>query len=118
MPLNKNKKSILELETVAETWKLEALRVMMDIAQDTNDDMLSERRELVSLEEIFLTTKDNNSPQEESYIMLAKGEDKDEEKSRDKDLILVVKRSKLIFNDKECHVINFQDVTTAKRLKE
>ena len=65
---------------------------MMDVAQDTNDDMLSERRELVSLEEILLDTREKNSPREESYIMLAKSEDKDEENSRDKDLILVVKR--------------------------
>ena len=65
---------------------------MMDVAQDTNDDMLSERRELVSLEEILLDAKEKNSPREESYIMLAKSEDKDEENSRAKDLILVVKR--------------------------
>ena len=33
------------------------------------------------------------------------------------DLTLIVKRTRLRFNDKECIVINFQDITLYKRLK-
>ena len=33
------------------------------------------------------------------------------------DLTLIVKRTKLRFNDKECIVLNFQDITTYKKLK-
>ena len=35
-----------------------------------------------------------------------------------KDITLVLKRTKLIFNDKECVVLNFQDVSLWKRLKQ
>ena len=33
------------------------------------------------------------------------------------DLTLIVKRTKLRFNEKECIVLNFQDITTYKKLK-
>ena len=36
----------------------------------------------------------------------------------DKDKTLVLKRTKLIFNGKECVVLNFQDVSLWKRLKQ
>ena len=66
VPFNKNNNKILGEETVDQAWKLGALRVMMDIAQDANDDsMLSDRRELVSLLDIVLTAKDSNSRSEE-----------------------------------------------------
>ena len=37
---------------------------------------------------------------------------------READKTLIVKRVNLIFNDKECQVLNFTDVTTTKRLNE
>ena len=33
------------------------------------------------------------------------------------DLTMILKRTKLRFNDKECIVFNFQDITTYKKLK-
>ncbi len=50
--------------------------------------------------------------------MLHEGiEKKTESNSIDTDLTLIIKRTKLIYNDKKCLVINFQDITTFKKLK-
>ena len=50
--------------------------------------------------------------------MLHEGIEKQTEFSSVKnDLTLIVKRQKLIFNDKECIVFNFQNVSAIKKLK-
>ena len=41
----------------------------------------------------------------------------DSDASTGSDKTLIVKRTKLIFNDKECVVLNFQDISEIKRLK-
>ena len=61
----------------------------------------------------ILTTSIDDAEQQELYIMLSF----EDEEGQQKDRTLIVKRTKLTFNDKTCQVVNFQDVTTFKRLK-
>ena len=44
-------------------------------------------------------------------------EDNDDQNSTNRDKTLIVKRTNLIFNDKECVVVDFQDISAFKRLK-
>ena len=41
-------------------------------------------------------------------------DDKEGHESRHNDLRLVVRRTKLLFNDKECVVLNFEDISAIK----
>ena len=60
----------------------------------------------------------NNDEILESYIMLHEGIEKlTNFSSTNCDQSLIVKRSKLIFNDRECLVFNFQDISAFKRLR-
>ena len=51
----------------------------------------------------------------ESYIMLKDNIDLERDESHD--LTLIVRRAKLRFNDSDCVVLNFQDITTQRKLK-
>ena len=51
--------------------------------------------------------------QHELYLLLSSGD----EGSAKLDKTLLVKRSKLSFNEKDCQVFNFQDISTYRRLK-
>ena len=53
----------------------------------------------------------------ESYVLLSDMVDAAAESNDQQDQSLIVKRMNLTFNDKECQVINFTDITTYKRLK-
>ena len=44
-------------------------------------------------------------------------DDGSEVDDKQQDRTLIVKRTKLTFNDKECIVLNFQDISTIKKLK-
>ena len=41
----------------------------------------------------------------------------DLDRDKDHDLTLIVRRAKLRFNDSDCVVLNFQDITTQRKLK-
>ena len=63
-------------------------------------------------------SNDDNKNRVESYIMLSNSLETDMEREKyEKDITLIVKRMEFIFNDKECQVLNFTDITTYKRLK-
>ena len=52
----------------------------------------------------------------EAYVMLSHNTDSMENEDG-KNKTVVVKRSRLTFNEKECVVLNFTEITTQKRLK-
>ena len=55
----------------------------------------------------------------ESYTMVANSVGpQNEESNEEMDRKLIVKRIELLFNEKECQVLNFTDITTYVRLKE
>ena len=76
--------------------------------------------ELLSLRDIMLmpASIDKSKKKVETYIMLSNElETKNDGDESEKDQTIIVKRSNLIFNDKECQVVNFANITTYKRLK-
>jgi len=84
-----------------------------EIKQD--NDLFTNRRNLISLKDIIMKQHPEiNSNGNEAYIML---HEESPQGNINRDITLVVKRTKLIFNDKECVVLNFQDVSLWKRLK-
>ena len=106
-------------ETSDEAWRLNALRAQIDAEIAIDHDLHASSHDLVSLKAIFRMEKPtNNDKILESYIMLHEGIEKLENfSSTNCDQSLIVKRSKLIFNDRECLVFNFQDISAFKRLK-
>ena len=66
----------------------------------------------MSLQDIIISQNKLNNF--ETYAMhLCEEAGKQDEKTR----TIIVKRMDLIYNDKECQVLNFTDITTYKRLK-
>ena len=61
---------------------------------------------------------DNSKNKVETYILLSNMlESEIDGVNSEKDQTIIVKRMNLIFNDKECQVVNFTNITTYKRLK-
>ena len=86
-------------ETVKEAWRLDALRACMD-SQDINLNLLDSRGgDLLSLKDIILM-KEIKRPKHESYIMLSDTLDTEHGATTSKDQTLILKRTKLIFNEK------------------
>ena len=92
---------------------------MVEPTVDKSDNLSENYSDLVTLNDIFRMKKQPSKDNViESYIMLHAGIEKQAEfSSVTYDLSLIVKRTKLIFNDKECIVFNFQDISAIKKLK-
>ena len=73
---------------------------------------MDESLELVSLQDIILS-KVTSRKVFEAYVKLQESLENDHVN----DSTLILKRTKLLFNDKECVFLNFRDVSTFKRLK-
>ena len=106
-------------ETSDEAWRLNALRAQIDSEINMDHNLFASSHDLVSLQAIFRMQKPSNDDRTlESYIMLHEGIEKLKNfSSTNCDQSLIVKRSKLIFNDRECTVFNFQDISAFKKLK-
>ena len=74
---------------------------------------MDESLELVSLQDIILS-KVTSRKVFEAYVKLQESLENDHVN----DSTLILKRTKLLFNDKECVFLNFRDVSTFKRLKQ
>mgnify|MGYP001343047204 CR=1 FL=1 len=81
---------------------MNALRALIDPSIDRESDLFKTQSELFSLNDIFKRKDPNNDGQfVESYIMLHEEIEQEHEfNSETKDITLVVKRQKLIFNEK------------------
>ena len=109
-----------------DAWRNNALRTFipangseLDLLGINLISMPSDRRDLISMRDIILTNQnDHTDNSQEGYIMLCNVIDQvDEQERSHQDATFSVKRTKLIFNDKECIVLNFQDISAIKRLK-
>ena len=82
---------------IQEAWRINALRT-----GNLNDSL---HGELLSLKGIInMKAQERPDKVNELYIML---KDDFEINQRPDDMTLIVKREKLVFNDKECQVLNF-----------
>ena len=76
---------------------------------------MDESLELVSLQDIILSNVSGRKVFE-AFVKLEESPEDDRVSNNDSTLIL--KRTKIFFNDKECIFLNFRDVSTFKRLKQ
>ena len=109
-----SEKDATEPDTQNEAWKLSALRAIIDHSIDAQRNM-DDSLELFSLQDIILS-KVTRRKVFEAYVKLHENLENDHETNTDSTLIL--KRTKIFFNDKECVFLNFRDVSTFKRLKQ
>ena len=85
-----------------------------------DNDTIKGNHELLSLGDIIKRQTTVGQQAIESYIMVNEHmHESRDSNSEDKvhDITLVVKRANLIFNDKECLVLNFSDITALKLLR-
>ena len=100
--------------SIDQIWRINALRAMIDPDPSF---VSSSRRELFSLRDI-IRLNHNDDADQEAYLMLHDHmENAQEADGKSLDKTLLVKRTKLMFNDKECIVLTFQDISTIKKLK-
>ena len=79
----------------------------------------SSRRDLFSMRDIIRLNDKEDDTDQEAYLMLHDQiESAQEADGKMLDKTLLVKRTKLMFNDKECIVLTFQDISTLKKLKD
>ena len=121
-PMVMTRSALYNKHTTAEKNRLNALREKLEALENDRQDMrqLIKRdgsRSLVSLD-FILNKKMQASDNEyvESYTMLSNIPGGEAAIQQDKTLI--VKRTPLIFNDEECQVINFTDISAHKQLKQ
>ena len=84
------------------------------------NESIDKNHDLISLEDIIKRQPAEGQQAIESYTMVNRHmkESRDSNCSDDgHDRTLVVKRTNLLFNDKECLVLNFQNITALKLLK-
>ena len=115
VPLRKHTAELYETQSTQELWKINALRAKVDL--NTSND---ESDDLISLKDIFKKASNGyEGPFQEAYIMLDENDDnKEDHDSPYDDQFLIVKRANLLFNDKECVVLNFENITSVKKLKQ
>ena len=107
---------LYEQESGTEAWAINALRARIGI---DNDPQSTDRGDLLSLKDIMLFKAENKEDKiQEAYIMLDDDlGDKEGPDSIKHDQTMIVKRTNLLFNNKECVVLNFEDISAVKRLK-
>ena len=119
--LQKTEVELYEPDPIEEMWKLNAIRgIMNSDGSSGGGSTIAARHCLISLEDIIKRKESLNQQATEAYTLV----DSHLQSSRDTnrmgkahDSTLIVKRAKLIFNDKECIVLSFQDITALKLLK-
>jgi len=116
MPLKKTEGELYEDISQEETWKINALRARMETFRNT---VSEQEDELLSLKDILKKTQSNEYPlHPEAYVMLDEVIDnKEDHTSAYHDSTLIVKRTNLLFSGRECVVLNFEDITSIKKLK-
>ena len=88
--------------------------------RSNGDDGIIGNHGLISLEDIIKRQTGVEQPVIESYTMIRELSQESLHRALQDEVVdktLVVKRANLIFNDKECLVLNFSDITAMKLLK-
>ena len=101
-----NEAELYEPDSIEEIWKFNSIRDILKSERSGNDSN-SLYYDLISLQDIITYDKEELI---ESYIMVNQhtSESNDSNtRSKHYDRTLVVKRTNLLFNDKECLVLNF-----------
>ena len=99
---------LYEPDSIEEVWKFNAIRGILKTEMSGNPNDLY--YDLISLHDIIKYDQSSNEELIESYIMVNQhSSESSDSRSRNKhyDRTLVVKRTNLLFNDKECLVLNF-----------
>ena len=128
MPLDeKTEADVYNPETTNQQWQANALRILIpsDINTQRRESrghevhLSSNRAELLSLRDVIVRKVDIDAGTTEAYIMLnAESHEMGESVSGiASDKTLIIKRSKIIFDEGECTVLNFQDVSMFKQLR-
>ena len=93
-----------------EAKRFHAMRVLLESECGSKDELsLNASLELISLKEIIMDKEPKDS---ESFIKMSVDDESEQTQQS-----LMLKRTSIIFNDKECVLLNFQDLTAFKNLK-